>query len=99
MPSMLSILTPEGNFFKDEIKDIIAPGIEGSFEVLPGHAPFISALKAGVIKVYSVNGTLQYFVVNQGLLEVRNDNIAILADHIEEAKDVVDAETKLSSLG
>jgi len=98
MSPTLSILTPERRAFNDEITEVVAPGVEGSFAMLTGHAPLIAALETGIVKVRSATDDLQYFVLDRGLLEVRNDDIAILADHVESATDAADAESKVKGM-
>ena len=47
----LEIVTPEGQIFSDDIKDVTLPGSEGEFGVYPGHASLVSLLQAGVIDI------------------------------------------------
>jgi F-type H+-transporting ATPase subunit epsilon len=82
----LSILTPEGKAFEGEIEDVVAPGVQGSFAVLNSHAPLIAALEAGTVKVRQSQGQ-QQFKIDQGLLEVHDNDVAILADHVEQLPD------------
>ena len=57
------------------------PGTQGSFEVLRGHAPLISTLENGPVKVITPNG-LQVFQVDGGVVEVLRDNIIVLAEAV-----------------
>ncbi|MFN2458992.1 MAG: ATP synthase F1 subunit epsilon [Chitinophagaceae bacterium] len=77
----LEILTPERKLFSGEVYGVQMPGISGSFEVLDRHAPLVSALKAGRIKVlrdkqnHSVN-----FDIQGGFVEVLNNKVTVLVE-------------------
>jgi len=86
----LSILTPEGKAFEGAVTGVVAPGSEGSFAVLRRHAPFISALQPGIVKVETDSET-DFFIVERGFLEARDDTVAILVDRVEKALDEADA--------
>ena len=93
----VSIVTPEGKKFDGPATSIVAPGIEGSFGVLPSHAPLISGLGRGIVKIVA-HGTTHYFVLDRGITEIRNNAVVLLADHVETATSADDANTKLESL-
>lgn len=76
----LEIITPDKDVFNGEVKAIQLPGIGGSFGILDNHAPLISALKEGAIKVTDTNGGEQTFDVNGGVIEVLNNKVIILAE-------------------
>jgi F-type H+-transporting ATPase subunit epsilon len=76
----LEIITPEKKLFAGEIELVKLPGTGGSFEVLMNHAPAISTLMAGKIKVKESNGNLTYFDIKGGVVETVNNNIIILVD-------------------
>lgn len=76
----LEIITPEKKLFSGETELVKLPGISGSFEVLMNHAPLISTLAEGKIKVKESDGTLIYFEIKGGVVEVLNNNISILVD-------------------
>ena len=86
MALKLAILTPEGRAFEGEISDVVAPGVEGSFAVLNLHAPLISALEAGTIRVKQ-GQDVHRFKIDRGLLEVHDNDVAILADSVEQLTD------------
>jgi len=76
----IEIVTPDATIYTGEIKLAQLPGLDGSFEVLTNHAPLISALKKGKIKIYtSLNETL-FFEINGGVVEVLNNKILVLAE-------------------
>ena len=82
----LEILTPEKKLFSGDVYGVQLPGINGSFEVLERHAPLISALKAGRLKVLKdKNNHLAFFDIQNGFVEVINNNVTVL---VEGAKEV-----------
>jgi F-type H+-transporting ATPase subunit epsilon len=77
----LEILTPEKKLFSGEVYGVQMPGISGSFEVLDRHAPLISALKAGKVKVLSAaNQELASYQVQGGFVEVLNNRVTVLLE-------------------
>ncbi|MBM3432567.1 MAG: ATP synthase F1 subunit epsilon [Bacteroidetes bacterium] len=81
----LEILTPEKKLFSGEVYGIQMPGISGSFEVLDRHAPLISALKAGKVKVLSaLNQELATYQVQGGFVEVLNNRVTVLLEGAQE---------------
>ncbi|MCR5070431.1 MAG: F0F1 ATP synthase subunit epsilon [Bacteroidales bacterium] len=69
----IRILTPEGTLYEGAANAVFLPGSVSPFEVLPGHAPIISALSAGDIRV--VDGKEQRFAIRGGVVKVRNNEI------------------------
>ena len=76
----LEIITPEKDLFKGEVDLVQLPGIDGSFEILNNHAPLISALTTGKIKVKGKDGKEEYFEINGGVIEVLKNHILILVE-------------------
>ena len=76
----LQIIRPDEELYKDEIKLIQLPGINGSFEILNNHAPLISYLKKGIIKVIDKNNKTYTFDIKGGVIEVLNNNVIVLVD-------------------
>ncbi len=83
----LEIVTPYGPVLQEEVDEVVAPGSEGEFGVLPGHVPFVTTLKIGIL-TYKKAGTARYVFVNSGYAEVKDDRILILADSAERAEDI-----------
>lgn len=77
----LEILTPEKKLFSGEVFGVQMPGISGSFEVLDRHAPLVSALKAGRVKVLrdKQNHTTSYDI-QSGFVEVLNNKVTVLVE-------------------
>jgi len=83
----LEILTPEKKIYSDEVYGVQMPGISGSFEVLEKHAPLVSALKAGRIKILKDKPTgsggqshFAYFDIQSGFVEVLNNKVTVLTE-------------------
>jgi F-type H+-transporting ATPase subunit epsilon len=65
----VSVVTPKGSVLAHAADEIVAPGVQGEFGVLPGHIPFLSALRAGVLTLRA-EGNRQMLAVGPGYLEV-----------------------------
>jgi F-type H+-transporting ATPase subunit epsilon len=77
----LEILTPEKKVFSGDVYGVQLPGITGSFEVLEKHAPLVSALKSGRLKVLKdKNNHLAFFDIQSGFVEVINNNVSVLVE-------------------
>lgn len=77
----LEILTPEKKLFSGEVFGVQMPGVSGSFEVLDKHAPLVSALKAGRVKVLKdkQNHSANYDIQG-GFVEVLNNKVTVLVE-------------------
>lgn len=75
----LEIITPEKKIFKGEVKLVQVPGKQGSFEVLKNHAPIISTLASGIVKIITSKDKKETVLINSGIIEVKANNITILA--------------------
>jgi len=89
----LDVVTPESVIYSDEVDAVIAPGVEGQLGILPHHAPLITVLQAGELRVRKGEEET-CIAIYGGFLEVRPDRVIILADAAERAEkiDVVRAE-------
>jgi F-type H+-transporting ATPase subunit epsilon len=76
----LEILTPERKLFSDEVYGVQLPGVSGSFEVLEKHAPLISALKKGRIKVLNDKTHNTLFEIQSGFVEVIANRVTVLVE-------------------
>ena len=83
----LEIITPEKTVLKDQVDAITVPGTLGSFQVLRNHAPIISNFEIGVIKV-NKNGEVSYYTASGGTIEVKDNNVLVLANSAENIKDI-----------
>ncbi|MGB0864694.1 MAG: ATP synthase F1 subunit epsilon [Saprospiraceae bacterium] len=73
------ILTPEKEVFKGSATSVKVPGIGGAFEVLRNHAPVVSGLENGTVRVLAEGGKRLLFHINSGFVEVLNNEVSILA--------------------
>jgi F-type H+-transporting ATPase subunit epsilon len=77
----LEILTPEKKLFNGEVYGVQMPGISGSFEVLENHAPLVSALKSGRLKVIKdKQNHLAHFDIQGGFVEVLGNKVTVLVE-------------------
>ncbi len=75
----LEIITPEKRLFDGKVKLVKVPGASGSFEILNNHAPIISTLTKGTIKVITETDQQELIDIDSGIVEVKANNISILA--------------------
>lgn len=75
----LEILTPEKKIFEGEVNGIHFPGVSGTFEILNNHAPIISALNKGIVKVTAKEG-VKNFSINSGFVECLNNKVIVLVE-------------------
>ncbi|HEY8388014.1 MAG TPA: ATP synthase F1 subunit epsilon [Parasegetibacter sp.] len=76
----LDILTPERKLYSGEVYGVQLPGINGLFEVLDRHAPLVSALGNGKIKVLKDKNTFRYYQIQGGFVEVINNKATVLVE-------------------
>ena len=80
----LEILTPERKIFSGDVYGVQLPGIEGLFEVLDKHAPLVSALKAGKLKILNDKSNTSSYSIQSGFVEVLNNKTTVLVEAAEE---------------
>ena len=83
----LEIVTPEKRVVREEVDEVVCPGIEGEFGVLPGHTPFLTALRIGELS-YRMGGVRKYIAVTWGYAQIDGDRVEVLADMAETAEDI-----------
>jgi F-type H+-transporting ATPase subunit epsilon len=79
-----SLVSPERELFAGEVDQVDAPGSEGDFGVLAGHAPFMTALREGFVTIHD-GGELRRFEVQGGFADVTPQGFTILAEHARDA--------------
>ena len=77
---ILEIITPEKELFNGEVTSVKFPGTNGGFEILNNHAPIISTLSKGKIRVITSEKETEQFDINGGVIEMQNNKIIVLAD-------------------
>jgi F-type H+-transporting ATPase subunit epsilon len=83
----LELATPIRLLLSETVDEVVAPGSEGYFGVLPGHAPFLTTLGIGLV-TYKIGREEHHVVVSGGFAEVRNDKVIILADSAERPEEI-----------
>ncbi len=83
----IDIATPERLFASEQVTEAEVPGKNGYMGILPGHAPLLSALGAGVLTI-SNGGNRQVFAIDGGFVEVFDNQVRVLADHAEPAAEI-----------
>jgi F-type H+-transporting ATPase subunit epsilon len=78
-----SLVSPERELFSGLVDQVDAPGAEGDFGVLAGHAPFMTTLRAGPVTVHN-DGQLKVYEVRGGFADVTPDGLTVLAEHAVE---------------
>jgi F-type H+-transporting ATPase subunit epsilon len=74
------LVTPERMALSEDAAQVVVPGVEGEFTVLPGHAPVISALRPGIIDVTLPDASKTRIFVKGGFAEVDADHLTVLAE-------------------
>ncbi|MSP61160.1 MAG: F0F1 ATP synthase subunit epsilon [Myxococcales bacterium] len=84
----LDIVTPRGRLLSEEVDEVTAPGVLGEFGVLPGHIPFLTALKPGVLS-FQKGGARTALAVGPGFVEVSTgDRVVVLCDQGAKIADI-----------
>ena len=81
----LEIATPERQVFSGSVQSVLVPGSMGSFQVLYNHAPIISTLGKGKVKIVQENGEEAAFNAQDGVIEVLNNKAIILLEKVIES--------------
>ncbi|MEI7641122.1 MAG: ATP synthase F1 subunit epsilon [bacterium] len=84
----IEVVTPERVVFSGEIKELSAPGIDGDFGVLPGHTPFATVLKTGVVTIKKADNTDDGMAISGGYIEVTAAKITLLVETAEIASEI-----------
>lgn len=80
----LEILTPERKIFSGDVYGVQLPGIDGMFEILEKHAPLVSALKTGKLKILKDKNSTSLFSIQSGFIEVLNNRATVLVEGAKE---------------
>jgi F-type H+-transporting ATPase subunit epsilon len=87
----VDIVSAEGQIFSGEASMVFVPGSQGDLGIAPRHAPLLTTLKAGEVRVQSDGAEEQSFYVGGGSLEVQPNQVTVLADTAARAKDLDEA--------
>ena len=77
---LLEIIAPDHQLYSGEVDLVQVPGSKGSFQILRNHAPIISTLDKGQIRIVNQKGADTFFDVDGGVIEAKNNKIIILAE-------------------
>jgi F-type H+-transporting ATPase subunit epsilon len=83
----LEIVTPERKAYEDDVDMVVAPGIEGQLGILPHHAPLITTLGVGELRIKK-GGSEESFAIIGGFLQVRPDKVVVMAETADLAADI-----------
>jgi F-type H+-transporting ATPase subunit epsilon len=89
-PLVVTVVMPKGTLATQDVDEVIAPGVEGEFGILPGHVPFLSSLRAGVLTIRKGQDK-QIFAVGPGYLQVAGAKTTVLVEMAVAAGDVDEA--------
>jgi len=84
----LEIVTPDRALLSEEVVSIIAPGVEGYLGVLANHAPLVTELNVGVLRIRYPDDTEENVAVSGGFMKVANNRVLVLADAAERPQDI-----------
>ena len=87
MPLLLEIVSPERLAFSEEVDSVQVPGIDGELGILPHHAPLVSLLGVGELRIRK-GGTEELFAVAGGFLQVRPDKVVVMAETADLASEI-----------
>ena len=87
----VDIVSAEGEIFSGEASMVFVPAIMGDIGIAPRHAPLLTTLKPGEVRVQTPDGVEQFFYVGGGALEVQPHLVTVLADTALRAKDIDEA--------
>ncbi|MBK8966243.1 MAG: ATP synthase F1 subunit epsilon [Saprospiraceae bacterium] len=80
----LTILSPEKQIFSGTVKSVKVPGAGGQFEMLENHAPIVSSLQAGEVRIIKDNGEKLTYSVSGGFVEMLNNDVSLLVSGVRE---------------
>ncbi len=81
----LELVQPTGIAYEGEAQMVVIPAVTGELGILPRHAPLITQLTIGRLRVMGLDGVWTNFAVADGFAEVKDDKVIVLADSVQEA--------------
>ena len=86
--NQLEVITPSKEAYNGAVKSVTVPGTLGNFQILSGHAPIISSLEIGEVKVIDESGSTNNYSISGGTIEVSNNKMIILAETFEDVNEI-----------
>ncbi|HZL98241.1 MAG TPA: F0F1 ATP synthase subunit epsilon, partial [Terriglobales bacterium] len=83
----LELVTPERLVLSEEVDEVVLPGYEGEFGVLPGHTQFLAILNIGMMR-YRQGGAMVKIALGGGFAEVNHDRVVVMADTAERTEEI-----------
>ena len=84
----LEIVTPKKVVFSGEVTSFSAPGVVGGFQVLKNHAPLLSSIDVGEVKLIDVAGIESHYATSGGVVEVHDNKVIMLAETAERSDEI-----------
>jgi F-type H+-transporting ATPase subunit epsilon len=84
--ALQDIVTPQGSVYSGVVAAVTVPGTVAPFQVLYNHAPIISSLEPGIVKLLLADLSPRYYVVGGGFVEVLHNHVTVLVDQVEPAE-------------
>lgn len=84
----LEIVTAERQVSSEEVNGVVAPGIEGELGILPHHAPLLTVLQPGELRIIRAGQEDEHLAVSGGFMEVMGNKVVVLADAAERAEEI-----------
>lgn len=84
----LDIVTPSSTVYSGEVQSFTAPGVVGNFQVLFNHAPLLSAVGIGEVKIVQSDGTQLRYATSGGFVEVKTNKVILLAESAENESEI-----------
>ncbi|MBP1655160.1 MAG: synthase epsilon subunit [Bacteroidetes bacterium] len=84
----IEIITPGRVVFSGQVTSVSAPGVEGGFQILASHAPFMSALGVGRLTTKGTDGADTRYATAGGFLEVKDNRVVVLAEAVERSDEI-----------
>lgn len=84
----LEMVSPQDVFFYGNARQVILPGVDGAYGVLPNHEPMVTAIMAGIVRYQDEAGNWQEAVASDGCVEVMPERVIVLAATLERPEDI-----------
>ncbi|WP_203363505.1 F0F1 ATP synthase subunit epsilon [Bacillus sp. REN10] len=94
----VSIVTPDGPAYESEVEMVSAKAQNGELGILPGHIPMVAPLQIGAVRLHKGAGKPDLVAISGGFLEVRPDQVTILAQAAEQAENIDIARAKAAKM-